>query len=324
MSSILVIAETRRGELREVTAGSIAAGNELKQASGERLIVAVIASDPARFAPELRHEGIDEVVTMPTANEHFEAHVAEAALESLIAELRPSVVIASHGADALGFAAAVAARGEHGFAGDVTRVAWDGGPIVWREVYGGKLEAELDFPGKETTIVLVRTGAFAPAAATNDAVAAREIATDLPAPRTEHLGFVEPKTDGVDITKADFLVSIGRGVGEQANVARLEQLAERLGATLSASRPVIDAGWIDRSRGVGQSGRTVRPAVYLALGISGAGQHLAGIRGAGTIIAVNTDPAAPIFSIADYGAVADLFDVASALYRLSSEVQCGA
>lgn len=324
MNPILVIAETRRGELREVTAGSIAAGNELKQASGERLIVAVVASDPDRFAPELRYEGIDEIVTVPTAYEHFEPHVAEAALESLIGELRPSVVILSHGADSLGYAAAVAARGGHGFGSDVTRVAWDGGPIVWREVYGGKLEAKLDFLGKETTIVLVRIGAFPPAAATDDTGAVRELATDLPAPRTEHLGFVEPKTDGVDITTADFLLSIGRGVGEQANVAWLEHLAERLGATISASRPVIDAGWIERSRGVGQSGKTVTPSIYLALGISGAGQHLAGIRGAGTIIAVNTDPTAPIFSIADYGVVADLFAVAAALERLTVEAPCEA
>ncbi len=105
------------------------------------------------------------------------------------------------------------------------------------------------------------------------------------------------------------------------DVSRLAELAERLGAMLSASRPVIDAGWIDRSRGVGQSGKTVRPSVYLALGISGAGQHLAGIRGAGTIIAVNKDPAAPIFSIADYGAVADLFEVAAALEQVGKEEQ---
>jgi electron transfer flavoprotein alpha subunit len=324
VSPILVIAETRRGELREVSAGSISAGLELKRLSGRRLIVAVIASDPGALVADIRLEGIDEIVTVTTANEHFEPHVAEAALESLIQALRPSVVILSHGADALGFAAAVAARGEHGFASDVSRLGWDDGLIVWRELYGGKLEAELNFPGKVTTIVLARVGAFAPATVPDDAVTAHEVAIDLPAPRSEHLGFEEPKTADVDITKADFLLSIGRGVGDQANVARLEELAERLGATLSASRPVIDAGWVDRSRGVGQSGKTVSPAVYLALGISGAGQHLAGIRGAGTIIAVNSDPTAPIFSIADYGTVADLFEVAAALGQLSTEAPCEA
>lgn len=324
MNPILVIAETRRGELREVSAGSISAGLALKRVSGERLIVAVIASEPRAFVAGLRLEGIDEIVTVATANEHFEPHVAETALESLIQELRPSVVILSHGADALGFAAAVAARGEHGFASDVSRVGWDDGLILWRELYGGQLEAELDFPGKDTTIVLTRIGAFAPAPPTDDAVPVREVAMDLRAPRSEHLGFEEPKVEGVDITKADFLLSIGRGVGDQANVSLLEELAEHLGATLSASRPVIDAGWVGRSRGVGQSGKTVRPAVYLALGISGAGQHLAGIRGAGTIIAVNSDPTAPIFSIADYGAVADLFEVAAALRQLSTAARCEA
>jgi electron transfer flavoprotein alpha subunit len=324
VSSILVIAETRRGELRDVTAGSIGAALELKQSAGHPLTVAVPAAEPGGFVADLQLEGVDEIVTVATPNRHFEPHVAEAALEALIARLRPSVVVLSHGADALGFAPAVAARGDHGFASDVIRTGWDGGPIAWRELYGGKLEAELDFPGKQTTILLVRIGAFTPVTARAAAGSVRELALDLPAPRTEHLGFEEPMSSGVDITKADFLLSIGRGVGERANVARLEQLADRLGATLSASRPVIDAGWIDRSRGVGQSGKTVTPAVYLALGISGAGQHLAGIRGAGTIIAVNTDPSAPIFSVADYGAVADLLEVAAALERMAAEAQCEA
>jgi electron transfer flavoprotein alpha subunit len=230
--------------------------------------------------------------------------------------MRPSVIVLGHTADSLGFAAAVAARGEHGFASDVSRVGWDDGLIVWRGLYGGKLEAELAFEGKRTTIVLVRIGSFSPAAATSVAPPVREAAVAAAAPRSSHLGFEEAKADGVDITKADFLLSIGRGVDDEAKVAEFEQLAESLGAVLSCSRPLIDAGWIARSRGVGQSGKTVTPAVYLAFGISGAGQHLAGIRGARTILAVNTDPDAPIFSAADYGAVADLFEISSALGRL--------
>lgn len=318
MRPVLVVAETRRGEVREVSAESISAGLEIKRASGGQLIVAVLATNPDAFTPDLSIEGVDEIVTVAIPYEHFEPHIAEAAVESLIEELRPNVVLLGHTADSLGFAAAVAARGEHGFASDVNRVAWDDGLVVWRELYGGKLEAELGFTGKGTTIILTRVGAFVPAAAMSDSVAVREVAVHLPAPRTKHLGFEEAKADGVDITKADFLLSIGRGVDDQGHVTRFEELAESLGATLSASRPLIDAGWIARARGVGQSGKTVKPAVYLAFGISGAGQHLAGIRGAGTIIAVNTDPWAPIFSVAHYGAIADLFEVAAALRRVSS------
>jgi electron transfer flavoprotein alpha subunit len=133
---------------------------------------------------------------------------------------------------------------------------------------------------------------------------------------TEHLGFEEVPDTGVDITKAPFLVSIGRGVEDKDELPRFEALAERFGATLSVSRPLVDAGWVPSARQVGQSGRTVKPRVYLALGISGAVQHLAGMRTAETIIAVNTDPEAPIFGVAHYGAVADLFEVVDELERV--------
>ncbi len=315
MSSVLAVAETRRGELREVSAEAVAAGLEIKRVSGARLIVAVLAANPGPLVASLAYEGVDEIVTVAIANEHFEPHVAEAALESLIETMRPTVVALGHTADSLGFAASVAARGEHGFASDVSRVGWDDGLIAWRGVYGGKLEAELEFAGAQTTIILTRIGAFSPAAAADAAPPVRPVAVEATARRSSHLGFEEAKADGVDITKADFLVSIGRGVNEESKVAEFERLAESLGAVLSGSRPLIDAGWIARSRGVGQSGKTVTPSVYLAFGISGAGQHLAGIRGAKTIVAVNTDPEAPIFSVADYGAVADLFEVSAAMGR---------
>ncbi|HEY1565394.1 MAG TPA: electron transfer flavoprotein subunit alpha/FixB family protein, partial [Solirubrobacteraceae bacterium] len=133
---------------------------------------------------------------------------------------------------------------------------------------------------------------------------------------TEHLGFDEVQESEVDITKAPFLMSIGRGVEDKDELPRLEALAERLGATLSVSRPLVDAGWMPSARQVGQSGKTVKPRVYLALGISGAVQHLAGMRTAETIIAVNTDPEAPIFGVAHFGAVADLFEVVDELERV--------
>ena len=130
---------------------------------------------------------------------------------------------------------------------------------------------------------------------------------------TEHVEFREAAVGDVDITKADFLLSIGRGIEDRDNIPQFEELAEKLGATLSVSRPLVDAGWMSNARQVGQSGKTVKPKVYLALGISGAVQHLAGMQKADTIIAVNSDPEAPIFGVAHYGVVGDLFEVAEAL-----------
>jgi electron transfer flavoprotein alpha subunit len=199
----------------------------------------------------------------------------------------------------------------------VTRVAWDGGgPLVSRSAFAGKLEAELDFPGRDTVLLLLRVGTFEPAAG-GGSPEWREVAVDVGSPRSEHVEFREVEAGDVDITKADFLLSVGRGIEDKDNLEQFEELADKLGATLSVSRPLVDAGWVTNARQVGQSGKTVKPKVYLAFGISGAVQHLAGMRGADTIIAVNTDPEAPIFGVAHYGAVADLFDVAEQLEQQS-------
>jgi electron transfer flavoprotein alpha subunit len=311
MSGVLVIAESRRGELRDVSLELVAAGLGVKEEAGGRLAVAAIGAAAGDHAEALGAEGVDEVLTVDAPTEHFEAHVHAAALESLIEQERPALVLLGHTIDSLGFGPAVAVRRGLGFASDVTRLAWDGGPVAARGGYGGKVEVELDFPGKDCVLVMLRAGAFPPAEGSGGAKArAVEVQVE---PRTEHLGFRDVETADVDITKAEFLLSIGRGIEDKDALPQFEELAEKMGATLSVSRPLVDAGWVPNARQVGQSGKTVKPKVYLALGISGAVQHLAGMQTADTIIAVNTDPEAPIFGVAHYGAVADLFDVADEL-----------
>jgi electron transfer flavoprotein alpha subunit len=311
MSGVLVIAESRRGELREVSLELIGAGLRVKGQAGGRLAVASIGADAASNVDALGAEGVDEVLTVDAPTEDFEAHVQAAALDALIEQERPALVLLGHTIDSLGFGPAVAARRGLGFASDVTRLAWDGGPVATRGGYGGKVDVELDFPGKDGVLLMLRAGAFAPAEGSGSPPTS---AVGVQAePRTEHLGFREVEAGDVDITKADFLLSIGRGIEDKDSLPQFEELAERMGATLSVSRPLVDAGWVPNARQVGQSGKTVKPKVYLALGISGAVQHLAGMQSAETIIAVNTDPEAPIFGVADYGVVADLFDVADEL-----------
>jgi electron transfer flavoprotein alpha subunit len=286
----------------------------VKDAAGGRLVVAVIGADADRFGATLGAEGVDEVLTVAAPVEQFEAHVWQRALEGLIESEAPSLVLLGHTIDSLGFAPAVAARRGLGFAADVVAVGWSDGPHARRGAYGDKLQAELEFPGKSCTLLTVRPGIFPVATAPGESVPARAVQVDLEGvARTEHVEFVEVSAGDVDITKADFLLSIGRGIEDKDNIPRFEKLAERFGATLSVSRPLVDAGWMPGARQVGQSGKTVKPRVYLALGISGAVQHLAGMRTAETIIAVNSDPEAPIFGVAHYGAVADLFEVADEL-----------
>jgi electron transfer flavoprotein alpha subunit len=312
MSGILVVAESRRGELRDVSMELIGAALGLKEQAGGRVAVAIIGADVSQHTDALAVAGVDEVLTVQAPGENFEAHAHGEALVALIEQESPTLVLLGHTIDSLGFGPAVAAKLGLGFSSDVTALDWEDGPIATRDGYAEKVQVELDFPGKETVLLMLRVGAFEPAAeGSGDApVRAVEAAGEA---RTEHLGFREVESGDVDITKAEFLLSIGRGIEDKDALPQFEELADRIGATLSVSRPLVDAGWVSNARQVGQSGKTVKPKVYLALGISGAVQHLAGMQNADTIIAVNTDPEAPIFRVADYGAVADLFDVADEL-----------
>ncbi len=310
--NVLVVAEHVRGQVRDVTRELIAAGRELGSVT-----VALIARDPAALVEGVDLEGVEEIVTVETAADEFESDAYQAALETLVTSRRPPLTLLGFTVNSMGYGPAVATKLGLGFASDVHGVALEGETVVaTRSFYGSKVSAELEFPGAEGVLLLLRPTTWAPAEGRGSArVSSFDVA---PRPsRARHLEFVEPAaTTDVDITQAGFLLSIGRGIGEKENVEMFQALAEKMGATLSVSRPLVDAGWMPASRQVGQSGKTVKPTVYLALGISGAVQHLAGMKAAGTIIAVNTDPEAAIFDVAHYGAHADLFDVAEELEKL--------
>jgi electron transfer flavoprotein alpha subunit len=308
----LVVAEHVRGELRPVTLELVSAAREL----GGPVAVAVIASDPSAFTDAVNVEGVDEILAVRVEQEAFENDVHQAAVESLVEEHDPRAVLMGFTVDSMGYAPALAAKLGLGFASDVFALRDEGGQIVAeRSYYGAKVNAEVEFPGRDRVVLLVRPTSWEPAGGAGSATVT-EVAAPAATSRARHRDWVEVQVGDVDITTADFLLSVGRGVGEKENLEQFEELAGRMGATLSVSRPLVDAGWMPNSRQVGQSGKTVKPKVYLALGISGAVQHLAGMNTSGTIIAVNSDPEAAIFNVAHYGAVADLFEVADELDKL--------
>ncbi|HEX5469674.1 MAG TPA: electron transfer flavoprotein subunit alpha/FixB family protein [Gaiellaceae bacterium] len=310
--SVLVLAEHLRGKMRPITLELVSAAKELEGAT----VLAVIAKDPASLADQIDVEGIDEIVNVHVEQDEFENDVYREALEQLIADRSPEVVLVGFTINSMGFAPAVAAKLGLGFASDVFALRRDGGDLVAeRSFYGAKVNAEVDFPGHESVLLMIRPTSWPPAEGAGGAVEA-ELDATISGSRARHLDFQDVATGDVDITTADFLLSVGRGIGEKENLEQFEELAETLGATLSVSRPLVDQGWMPNSRQVGQSGKTVKPKVYLALGISGAVQHLAGMKTSGTIIAVNSDPEAAIFNVAHYGAVADLFEVAEELEKL--------
>jgi electron transfer flavoprotein alpha subunit len=310
--SVLVVAEHLRGQVRDVTRELIAAGRELGPVT-----VAVIGRDPASLVDSVNVEGVEEIVTVAIPAGEFENDAYQAAVEALIVNRRPRVTLLGFTVNSMGYGPAVAVKLGLGFASDVHGVALEGDAVIaTRSFYGSKVSAELEFPGAESVLLLLRPTVWAPAEGGGGGHMTSFEVTAVPS-RARHLELVEAtaSTD-VDIAQADFLLSIGRGIGDKENVEMFRELAEKMGATLSVSRPLVDAGWMPASRQVGQSGKTVKPTVYLAFGISGAVQHLAGMKTAGTIIAVNTDPEAAIFNVAQYGAKADLFDVAEELEKL--------
>ena len=310
--STLVVAEHLKGQLRPITLELITAAQEL----GEPVVVAVIGKDPSALASEVDVPGVAEVVTLTVEQEEFENDVYQQAVETVIEDKQPQVVLLGFTINSMGYGPALAAKLGLGFASDVFGLAKEGdGVVATRAFYGSKVHAEVEFPGQERVLLLLRPTAWAPAEGSGSAEI-RDLPASAAESRARHKDFVEVASGDVDITTADFLLSVGRGIGDKENLPQFEELAEKMGATLSVSRPIVDQGWMPNSRQVGQSGKTVKPKVYLALGISGAVQHLAGMKTSGTIIAVNSDPEAAIFSVAHYGAVADLFEVAEELEKL--------
>ena len=306
--SVLAIAEHRRGELREVSRELVTAGRELADAEGGELHVAVISGDVDAYADSLDLEGVDAIHTVANGEE-FNHDVYVQAIEALHADLAPTFLLMPNSVNGLDYAPAVANSLDLPLVTDVVGFAYDGSFVATREMYGSKVETDIEVAGEQFAVT-VRGGEWPEAEGVGDAeVSAFEVDIDESAVRSTVTGFEEVSGGDVDISDADYLVSVGRGIEEEENIELIEELADAMGATLSSSRPIVDNGWLPKNRQVGQSGKVVTPTVYLAIGISGAVQHVAGMKGSETIIAINTDPNAPIFDIADYGIVGDLFDV---------------
>ncbi|MBU1273798.1 MAG: electron transfer flavoprotein subunit alpha/FixB family protein [Proteobacteria bacterium] len=319
MSGVLVIAEHRQGALREATLECLGAALSLAPSLGGQVTAALLADDPQSLAGELqgRAHGLKLYAHPELAAYNPELYLP--VLADIIAASQPSLILMPHSSQGMDLAPALAGRLGLPLVTDCAGLSWsDGALSVQRNVYGGKAVLDLALKPAATVVATLQAGAFqAPPAGAAPTASDRTALTEL-APRhaRRFLEYLAGVVEDVDIAEADILVSVGRGIGGPDNVPQAQALAEALGATLSCSRPVADAGWLPKSRQVGTSGKTVRPKIYLALGISGAFQHQAGMNNSGTIIAVNSDPRAPIFQVAHYGIVADMFEVLPKLTEL--------
>ncbi|EMA41341.1 electron transfer flavoprotein subunit alpha [Halococcus morrhuae DSM 1307] len=312
MSDILAVAEHRRGDLRDVSFELVTAGRELADAADGDLHVAVIGGDVDGFADELNREGVDMVHTV-SEGEEFNHDIYTQSVEALADEIDPELLVLPNTVNGLDYAPAVANALSLPLVTDAIDVEYGDEPAVTREMYGSKVETVVEVDADRVALT-IRPGEWPPAEGTGDAeISQFDVDIDESAVRSTVTGYQEVGGGDVDITDADVLVSVGRGIEEEENIALVEALADTLGATLSSSRPIVDNGWLPKNRQVGQSGKVVTPDVYIAIGISGAVQHVAGMKGADTIVAINTDASAPIYDLADYGVADDLFDVVPAL-----------
>ena len=323
---ILVVAEQRAGTLNRASWEAIAASQQLAglraeastEAGGMPIKVVVLGGATGGVATELAAANAAEVlVGEHPALEPYTPDGFVMALQTLIEQQKPQIVALAHTYQTRDFAPSLAARMRRSLITDVTGIKGTGaGATFLRPMFQGKLTAEVKPAGDAPHFVTFQIGAFRADAAQKGAgatVTKVDIAVDASRIRQKPEPPFQEAKQAVDLGQAERIVAVGRGIKSQENLAIAEKLAKALGAEIAASRPICDSGWLPMERQIGSSGQTVAPKLYVALGISGAIQHLVGMKGSRTIVAVNKDADAPIFEVADYGIVGDLFEIAPAL-----------
>ena len=315
--SILVVLEQHAGQWHRMSWETLAAGQQLGAALGEPVEAAVAGKGIGALANEAAAKKLAKI----WAVEHdlLDSYTADgytAALEQLIQKAKPKLVLFPHTYQVRDFAPKLATRFSQVLVSDVIAARVESGTLTLvRQFFQGKLSGDVRVSGEGPVFASLQAGAWRADTLESGSAAVETFASMLDA------GQIRQKPEApfreaaraVDLTAAEIIVSVGRGIGEQSNLPVVEDLAQAFSAELAASRPICDAGWLPMERQVGSSGQTVAPKLYVAVGISGAIQHLVGMKGAKTIVAINKDSNAPIFEVADYGIVGDLFEIAPAL-----------
>jgi len=315
--SILAILEQRGGVWHRMSWETLAAAQQLGAELNRPVSAVVAGNEVSPLAAELSAKQLEHVYAV----EHelltnYTPDGYAAALEQLIAKTQPRMVLLPHTYQVRDFAPKLATALGRVLVSDVVAHRVDGGePVLVRQLFQGKMNVDIRFVGDPPYFASLQAGAYrADKVATGSATVERFVPElTAAAIRTKPLELFRESQRAVDLTAAEIIVSVGRGIKEADNIPVVQKLADVLGAELAASRPICDNGWLPMERQVGSSGQTVSPKLYLAVGISGAIQHLVGMKGSKTIVAINKDAEAPIFEVADYGIVGDLFQVVPAL-----------
>ena len=315
---ILVVAEQKDGKLNRASWEAIAAAQQLS-GGAMPVKVAVAGQGVSAVANELAAAAVAEVIAIDhAALAHYTPDGFVQALQQVIAQAAPALVFFPHTYQTRDFSPTLATRIDRALITDVIAVKnAAGSPTFSRPMFQGKLTADVVAQGPAPHLITIQIGAFRADAAEKGPAAAKvttaSVNIDEGKLRQKPEAPFQEAKQAVDLSQAERIVAVGRGIKSQENIAVAEQLAQAFGAELAASRPICDNGWLPMERQIGSSGQTVAPKLYVALGISGAIQHLVGMKGARTIVAINKDAEAPIFEVADYGIQGDLFELAPAI-----------
>jgi electron transfer flavoprotein alpha subunit len=327
--TILVVVEQREGKLNRVSWETIAAGQAIAAATGWALEAAVAGANALAIATEVAAKKVAKVYAVESAKlEPYTPDAFSLGLKQLLDAKKPKLVLMPHTYQVRDFVPKLATSMDRAVISDCVGFKQEGGKLLFtRQMFQGKLAADVSFSGEGPWFATFQNGAFRGDKAEDGAIAAPveavkvEISDDMIRNKPQEV-FKEAK-QAVDLTQAEIIVSVGRGIKEQKNIEIAKQLAEVLGGDLAASRPICDSGWLPMDRQIGSSGQTVAPKLYLALGISGAIQHIVGMKGSRAIIAINKDSEAPIFEIADYAVVGNLFEIVPPLIEEVKKVKAG-
>jgi len=327
--TILVVVEQREGKLNRVSWETIAAGQAIAAATGWALEAAVAGANPTGFATEVAAKKVAKVYAVESPKlDPYTPDAFAAALKQLITAKGPKLVLMPHTYQVRDFVPKLATAMGRTVISDCTGFRHENGKLIFtRQMFQGKFAADVSFNSDAPWFATFQNGAFRgdKAEASTSAASVETITVEIGdnvIRNKPHEVFKEGK-QAVDLTQAEVIVAVGRGIKEQKNIEIAKNLADALGADLAASRPICDNGWLPMDRQIGSSGQTVAPKLYLALGISGAIQHIVGMKGSRTIIAVNKDSEAPIFEIADYAIVGNLFDIVPPLTEEVKRVKAG-
>ena len=325
MGNILVIAELSQGQTGRATWEAITGAQQLAADLGKEVAVLALGDGIDDAAKEMASKEVAEVLTAQDPKlADYTPDGFSAAIQQVVEKESPDMVIMIHTYQVRDYAPKLAAKLGRGFASDCTRYRLEDGAVVFvRQVFQGKIDADIRLEPEPPQLVSFQAGTFNPSEVKEgqSAAAIRAVEVDLSGVdvRTKVLEIFQGVKQEVDLSKAERIVAVGRGIKSPDNLELAEELAKLLEAGVGASRPVCDEGWLPIDRQIGSSGQTVAPKLYLALGVSGAIQHLDGMKNSQVIVAINKDPSAPIFDVADYGVVGDLFEVVPALIETLKE-----